>query len=345
MKLMKLRKGESHLGVTPKFLILLTAILLIVRSIDAIYSIIAQLPFSTLGVMIYPALQIIPAILLLKYIKKPARYPIFIFAFSMGLIDLVSNISGMAGFSFSIGMLSMFLDIIYIISAIHAFLGDKHSASRLFYISLGQMAMHGGILIAYIASGIFMEYLNLSIYMACNAGAYLLYTIFLLQPGVRDETMGRKLKIGMTSVEAMMSVSSESYILRKDVDSMLGKDMSRWTILDQGPIEAKYETCLYDGTRKFTITSKKWKGDDTVMINIDQQILTDSYGKSYPIRSYRTEETEEGEYLRIYGDDGFYARILLADEPEKRRFAFLHRTENEEESNLIVDSEEKVMGQ
>ena len=228
MKLMKLRKGESHLGVTPKFLILLTAILLIVRSIDAIYSIIAQLPFSTLDVMIYPALQIIPAILLLKYIKKPARYLIFIFAFSMGLIDLVSNISGMAGFSFSIGMLSMFLDIIYIISAIHAFLGDKHSASRLFYISLGEMAMHGGTLIAYIASGIFMEYLNLSIYMACNAGAYLLYTIFLLQPGVRDETMGRKLKIGMTSVEAMMSVSPEAYILRKDVDSMLGKDMSRW---------------------------------------------------------------------------------------------------------------------
>ena len=343
--MMKLRRGTSHLDIGPKVLVVLIAIVLIIGAVDALYSLICQLPMATFSIMIYPIVQIIPVILLLKYLNKPAKYLIFIFAFFMGLIDLISNIIGLSGLSFSLGMLSMFLDIIFIVSAIHAFLGDKHSASRLFYVSLGMIAMHCGELITFYAAGQLMDYLHYALILACNAAAYLLYTIFLLQPGVRDETIGRKLKIGMTSVEAMMSVSPKAYILRKDVDSLLGKDTSRWTVINHGPIEAKFETCLYDDSRKFIITSKKWKGDDTVTINIDQQILTDSYGKSYPIRSYRTEEAEDGEYLRIYGDDGFFMRILLADEPEKVRFSFLHKTENDEKSNLIADSEEKVLGQ
>ena len=131
--MMKLRRGTSHLDIGPKVLIVLIAIVLIIGAIDALYSLICQLPMATFSIMIYPIVQIIPAILLLKYLNKPAKYLIFIFAFFMGLIDLISNILGLSGLSFSLGMLSMFLDIIFIVSAIHAFLGDKHSASRLFY--------------------------------------------------------------------------------------------------------------------------------------------------------------------------------------------------------------------
>ena len=341
---MKLKMDTSRLNMIPRIMMIIIAICLIASSIIAIYDIASSsdttdLPFKAMCVC-----EMLPGLLILYYIKKPVRYHIFIFASLMGLLDMISDIGDIDQISTLI-LLTVFIDLIYIISGIHAFLGDRHSASRLFYISLAVVFLNGAALVLNLSSDDLKTMLFIILELAFNLAAYLLFTMFLLQPGVRDETMGRKLKICMTSVEAMMSLSPEAYIYRKDVDAILGIDKTAWVKNEKGPIESQHKAELYDGNRVFSIYSKKWRGDDTINISIDQRILTNTYGKSFPVRSYVFEETDNGTYLRIYSNDGVFLRILLSDESKRPKIPFLHKTDNDEKSNLVADTEEKIIGQ
>ena len=342
-------KLEPHMKIVPKIMVLAMSICCIVCCGVGVYSIIFGKPFASDPSIVSVLMMIIPGILLLLTINRPPRYPISIFAVVVGIVDIIANAPYFFSEYLSVVLPNVFVDLIFIASGIHAFLGDQHSASRLFYISLIQILFHTGSILTAVVANAMNDTLSLTemtAFLSFSMANYILYTLFLLQPGIREETIERKLKRGMTAVEAMLSISPEAFILRKDVPAIIGEDMSAWTPIQEGPIECFHEAKLYDGNRIFKITSKKWRDDGTLVIGIDQDILTSSYGSTICLRAHRIEEIDGETYLRIYGDDGYFARMLLRDKaPNAGIRRLIHKKENEEKSNIIVDTEEAVIGQ
>ena len=115
-------------------------------------------------------------------------------------------------------------------------------------------------------------------------------------------------------MESALPVSPKAVIYSEDVDALVGKDMSGW-VAGEGPIESYYEAIIHDNGRKFTITSKKWKGEDDIRIGADQVLKTTSFGSGFVLEGFSQEEEDGKTFIRLYGGIGQYMRLQVVDRP------------------------------
>lgn len=340
--------GRKLIGFYPRIILCCMSVLLLCDVGVSIYQAV-EVGFVNAWVYITDVVLFIPAVCMLMWQDKPVRYTLMIFPVTMGLIGLLNSIEALSDdlSSLSIMGLIIFASLMFIFSGIHAFMGDRHSASVLFYISVGLGALYLLPTAISLILGADVSEVPLSLEGdLMTVLSFFLFAIFLLQPGVRDETMKRKMKIGMAGVEAMLSVSSDAFVSRDDVPAMLGEDMGSWTYEDDGPVECYRKTIMYDDKREFIITSRRWRGGSEISISVDQRMVTSSYGKAFVLKGSSREEVDGEEFIRIYGADGTFMRIRLGGPVHRRSIrALIHKKENEEVSNLILDTEEKIIGQ
>ena len=302
--------GRKLIGLYPRIILCCLSVLLLCDVGVSAYQAV-EVGIMNAWLYITDIALFIPAVCMLMWQDKPVGYILMVFPVTMGFIGLSNSVVTLSDdlTSLSIMGLIIFASLLFIFNGIHAFLGDRHSASVLFYVSAGLGVLYllptamtmllgsdeGEVPLS--MEGDFLMVLS-----------FFLFAIFLLQPGVRDETMKRKMKIGMAGVEAMLSVSSDAFVSRDDVPAMLGEDMESWTYEDDGPVECYRRTIMYDDKREFIITSRRWRGGSEISISVDQRMVTSSYGKAFVLKGSSREEVDGEEFIRIYGADGKIGR-------------------------------------
>ena len=309
---------RRHLSLLPKILVVLMAIgclsifiatlVLLVVDRDSFESIADWTPLG----------YIVPAILLIRYINRPPRFTILVITVCIPLLELSDIISTMMTVP-SMGIL-LFLNVVMVASGIHCFIGDDHSATRLIYISITIIALNlaAGFMIFLIAIlSLDSRLILMAVYNLSSVFMYILFTLFLSQRDVREERMGSKLKGGIEATEALLSSGPGAFIYREEVYPLLGMDMSGWYYTGPScPIEALYTATIHDGRRSILLTSKKWRGENCIRINVDEDLKTRPYGTGFLLTYHSFEQAEEGLYLRLYGEDGFFMRVRIKDMPK-----------------------------
>ena len=115
----------------------------------------------------------------------------------------------------------------------------------------------------------------------------------------------------------MMPNRASVFIDEKDMPALIGTDRSGWVQKeDAGPIESECVTEVHDGNRMALLTSSKWRGEEDIRISIVPNINDRPYGYGFVLRAHSVEELEGSRYLRLYGDDGFYLKLLVRSDSE-----------------------------
>ncbi len=292
-------------------------------------------------------IMILCGLILLKSTKKSARTIIFVAGFCYGLSSVVSELSMLASELAPAVMVTIMMDIIMMLSAVHCYIGDRHSSMRMFSISLIILFLESTLPIMQFATGIdFGDAFWTLLTTFLDIGFLILFMIFLLRPGVREEFIGRRLKRGMVIVESVLSSGSDAFIYRDDVRALVGEDDTKWVLHENdGPIKSHCRVIIYDEHRQFYFIARRWE-DGAIRINIEQKLKTHSFGNSFILRGHSFKKQGEKEYLRLYGDDGFFINLLILDRPEKQSIlSFLNRPDVDEEGDLLVDTEEVLLNQ
>lgn len=134
---------------------------------------------------------------------------------------------------------------------------------------------------------------------------------YLARPDIKDVSPGKEIKLRLNRVESTLIMSNKTFMERADMDRMLGNTEEGWTELETGPIE-KYctVTMVAPSRRKFTLTVRKWKGEDfTRVVLSPERNSTGSWGLHFDIVEYTEYEIEGKNIVRIYGHDGVFVDI------------------------------------
>ena len=135
----------------------------------------------------------------------------------------------------------------------------------------------------------------------------------LMLPEVREESVKSRIRKGVTVVGSKLVSEPGVSVLAKDVDALTGKDLSGWISVGVGPVESEYNTLIRDGNKDVRLTACRWKGEDVIRIFIAPEIKHRLFGSGFVLRGYSIEDDGDKRYLRMYGDDGFFVRMLIAD--------------------------------
>lgn len=266
-------------------------------------------------------LLLISGIALLLCHRKPVGIIIPIAAVPYSLYTIIGDIQTVAEGDSTIVFMMAFMDMLLIASAIHCYFGDRHSATRMFLIIIVNMILESSVMImAFILIFVSLEALPLLILTTLDEVFLALFAIFLSRPGVREDFMKKRMHRSLLAVEAVMAVTDEAEIFRKDAEVFVGDDPSKWMEeSEDSPIASRCRIPFRDGKKNFYFECKRWKGEDGIWVSMDQELKTEPFGRAFLMRGCRIDSTDEGDYLRIYGDTGFFIKMKVTDDPEPKR--------------------------
>lgn len=288
------------------------------------------------GILFSALFLIFGGIMLLLSYKRQASVIILIATSTYCLYEACGSfLNSLSSFS-PVTVISVLMNLLAIGSAVHCYLGDRHSAKRLFMILVIILILETSTaiiigLLLYMS----MEALPLFTTIMLDILFVTLLCIYLSRPGVRDDFFKKRMQRGLLAVEALMSISPNAEIYRKDAEAFVRNDPSIWEKGQEGcPIESRCRIPFRDGKKRFYIVCRKWKGEDGIWMGLDQELKTESFGRAVPLKGCRIDRTESGDYLRIYGDTGYFVKLRVTDEPEPKKGlkGLLRRDDVEEES-------------
>ena len=108
----------------------------------------------------------------------------------------------------------------------------------------------------------------------------------------------------------------------------------------EGPIESEYTTEVHDGKKTLQVISYTRRDEDAVRLTILPNIKSRTYGRGFILRAYSVEELDGSRYLRLYGDEGFFLKILLRDDADTEQ---TEPEEHPEDVDSIVYVGDKIM--
>ena len=211
-------------------------------------------------------------------------------------------------------ILSVIMDIAMVICSILCLTGDRHSSLRLLGISI--------IHFANVFTAQMLDVLEITDHMFGYTTFWwmiveclflVVFMVVLMLPEVREESVKSRIKKGVTVVGSKLVSEPGVSVLSKDVDALTGKDQSGWISVGVGPVESEYNTLVRDGNKDVRLTACRWKGEDVIRIFIAPEIKHRLFGSGFVLRGYSIEDDGDKRYLRMYGDDGFFVRMLIAD--------------------------------
>ena len=337
-------RDASHMSKINKALVVLLGIISIAVGVTGVYAGVTDPEFADLSYLMY-ALFVVSGIVLMRSTARTHIFIIFVAGVTYGFVDLSTIVPDLLTELDPISIMKAFADLTIVFSSIHCMLGDRHCSIRVFVLCGIDLTMLVAAMAALLLLNDKEGGFNSTIPCIVASIAYIVvFMTFLIRPGVRDDFTKRRLKKGMVVVESMLSTSPSAYIHRKDVDAIVGKDMSSWHTYDEGPIEMEHQAVIYDGARDFIFTSYKWRGEDFIRISIEQKLKAQFFGRGFVLIGSSLEESDGRDYLRIYGDDGIFIRLLVSDEPIRKKH-FFHREDVNEMGDILTDTEELILPQ
>ena len=266
----------------------------------------------------YPIL-LISGILLLFLLKKSAGTIVLTASTFIAISGIVETLMIMDYIPFTLTLLAIGFNVMMIVSAVSYSVGNIHNARRLVLLTLISMVtMVGNFLItssiedamALVVSGIF---------------------IFLLdQPGIREDSIGVKLREGIDALESVSISSSEVQVSESSLRCLLGEDRSSWTTFEDGPIAAEGQSEILDGKVRYACTSRVWRGEDIVRISIIRDAKASTYGSGFDVCSVSYTEEDGCRYVHIFGKDGAFLKLKVVPDKEEKKFRIIPKKSKEE---------------
>ncbi len=192
-------------------------------------------------------------------------------------------------------------------------MGDRYSTFRLLGISL--------ISFASVFTAQMLDVLEITdhmfgyttfCWMIVKSVFLVVFMILLLRPEMREESVKSRLMKGIAVVGSKLVSGPSVSIGAKDVNALTGSDTSRWTFNDDAdPIASEYTAEAHDGKMAVRITSCRWREDTRIRLSISPDIKYRLYGSGFVLIGHSIEESGGSRYLRLYGEDGFFLRILI----------------------------------
>ena len=261
------------------------------------------------------AMLLVLGLIMLAIVKKPARHIILVFTLGYALIDFCTLLALVLQGETIATLARAIFDVLAIFAAIHYFIGDHHSINQLSLV-FAMFFVIQLITIAIIAvTVLLLGKSTLELVPPIVEGLVLLvFIILIMRPSIREGSLGKIMNANLLAVESLFSDSPEACIRRQDVDGLLGIDRSNWVPGEaDGPIDSIHTAKIYDKKREFLVTSKIWKGEDEIRISIEQDLKSKTFGRSFVLKGHVEETDGENTYLRLYGHDGFFLRILIME--------------------------------
>ena len=266
----------------------------------------------------YPIL-LISGILLLLMLKKSAGAIVLTASVFIALAGIIDTLMIMDYLPVTLSLLAIGFDVMMVVSAVSYSVGNIHNARRLVLLTLISMVtMVGNFLVtssiedvlALVVSGIF---------------------IFLLdQPGIREDSIGVKLREGIDALESVSISSSEVQVTESSLKCMLGEDRSSWTTFEDGPIDAEGQSEVLDGKIRYACTSRVWRGEDIVRISIIRDAKASTYGSGFDACSVSYTEENGCRYVHIFGEDGVFLKLKVVPDREEKKFRIIPRKSQDE---------------
>ncbi len=267
------------------------------------------------GYILMPAYAYSGVVILLS-LDKPLRFAVFMAGVTFGTMNMFQQLVILTQIGTApSAVLAVIMDLAMIISSILCLMGDRYGSLRLLGICL--------ISFSTTFSAQMMDVLGLTDYtlgyttfwwMIVECVFLVVFMIVLLRPGMREESVKSRMRKGVIVVGSKLVSDPLVSIRAKDVNALTGSDTSGWTVNDDGdPIESEYTAEVRDGKKIVYLTSCRWRGDDEIRVSIAPDIKYRLYGSGFVLRGHSIEESGGSKYLRLYGDDGFFLRILIEE--------------------------------
>lgn len=253
-------------------------------------------------------------IILLSTDKSP-RFIIFLAGITYAVMHAIQNLTILQIATVPSAMLGLIMDLVMVISSILCLLEDRHSTLRLLGICLINLATVFTAQMADVLGFTHMFGPTTFLWTIVDCVFLAVFMCLLLRPGVREESLNSRMRKGMTVVDSMLISEPSTFIHDRDVDALVGKDRSEWTVNgSSGSISSEYTTEVYDGRKVTQMVSYTWGKEDTVRISIIPRAKYMPYGSGFALKGYSIEEQDGSRYLRLYGEDGSFFKLLIKDD-------------------------------
>lgn len=265
--------------------------------------------------MLMPAYAYSGVVILLS-LDKPLRFAVFMAGVTFGTMNMFQQLVIITQIAtVPSAVLAVIMDFAMIISSILCLMGDRYGSLRLLGICL--------INFVTTFSAQIMDVLGVTDYtfgyttfwwMIVECVFLIVFMIVLLRPGMREESVKSRMRKGVIVVGSKLVSDPAVSVAAKDVNALTGSDTSGWTVNDDAdPIESEYTAEVRDGKKIVYVTSSRWRGEDRIRVSIAPDIKYRLYGSGFVLRGHSIEESGSAKYLRLYGDDGFFLRILIEE--------------------------------
>ena len=253
-------------------------------------------------------------VILLTADRSP-RIAIFVGGIAFAVMNIVQQMVIITQIgSVPSAILSVVMDAAMIVCAILCLTGDRHSPLRLLGISM--------IHFATIFTAQMLEVLEFTDmfgrttfwWMIVVCIYLVLYMVLLLRPGIREESVKSRIRKGISVISSKMVTGPSASISSKDVGALIGTDRSRWKDnADTDRIASEYTAAIHEPDRTTYLISYRWRDEDDVRMTVAPDIRYKPYGSGFVLRDHSIENVDGVRYLRLYGDDGFFIRILIEE--------------------------------
>lgn len=242
------------------------------------------------------------------------RFSIFIGGIAFAVMNLIQQTIIITSYGYvPSAILSTLMDFAMIISCILCLIGDTHSPYRL----LGICAIHfANMFTAQMIDvlGIMDTLEENTFWWTALANLFLiLYMFLLLRPGIREDTVKNRIRKGITVIGSTLVTGPSAAISDKDVPALLGEDRSGWTANGDVDGMSEYRTAVHEDGKVSYIISYVWGGEDEVRMAIAPESDYKPYGTGFVLRGHSIEDADGARYLRLYGDEGFFIRLLVVE--------------------------------
>ena len=213
--------------------------------------------------------------------------------------------------------LSVIMDVVMVICSILCLIGDRHSPLRL----LGICMIH----FATVFTAQMLDVLEITDmfgrttfwWMIVECVFLLVFMGLLLRPGIREDTVKNRIRKGITVISSELVTGPSVSISAKDIGPLVGKDRSRWETKDGSDSISEYTAEVHEEKRITYLTSYRWKDEEEIRLTAVSGNVYRPYGSGFVLRDHSIENADGVRYLRLYGDDGMFIRLLIEEgEPE-----------------------------
>lgn len=252
-------------------------------------------------------------VIVLLCANRPPRIAIFVGGITFAVMNFIEQIVIITQIgNVPSAILSTIMDVVMFICSLLCLIGDRHSSVRLLWICV--------IHFATVFTAQMLDVLEITdmfdnttfLWMTLSCIFLIMFILLLLRPGIREESVKSRIRKGIAVVGPKLVTGPSASISKKDVSALIGKNRSGWTDnVNAECVTSEYTTAVHEEDRTTYLISYIWKDEQDIRITVTSESVYRPYGSGFILRSYSIEKADGNRYLRLYGDDGFFIRLLI----------------------------------